>query len=482
MSHRAKSPEKSKSKYSTPIGSEAKKRQKQSDPGDWSPVTHFSSHSHKKKSSAKTKTSKERTRARDQLLDPADPFPSFNFLEDKQEEEEEITIIQEAEGEEIEQQVNTPEDLEEARQDIALQQVEALLGDRFREDKTPKFKMADPSLKPTPFSGDKTGQTPSTFLTKFLAYTDLNKITDEKSKIMHFHLLLTGSAATWFELVTDNEKESWEGVETAFKKRYITGNAFATETEFFERKQRKEETVAHYCDDVLRMGIMLGRSPPEIRSKIIQGLRPTHRRFVLSTGKTDLADLVEQAKLAETLCAAERGEDLTQSFSALNMMSGTSQNPHRANNERRQVCFDDKDLPRDRYTTANQSRWDRNLIPRNQEGRNNNPNEGRYGPPRQMYQGDRQGYNNRYTNAYGSPAGRLGRGGYNNGGGRGAGNFYQGGPNRGDYGGGRHEPNFQRGQTVHCPRCAHHGTPVNGCPGPSRWHLPPNNQSFGFAI
>ena len=67
-----------------------------------------------------------------------------------------------------------------------------------------------------------------TFLNEFKSYATLHKIDeneDQSRKIAAFHLHLAGPALTWYSSLDDEQTDTWEHLEAAFKARYTLDNA-----------------------------------------------------------------------------------------------------------------------------------------------------------------------------------------------------------------------------------------------------------------
>jgi len=155
-------------------------------------------------------------------------------------------------------------------------------------------------LKPSVFRGLITDNA-FTFIDKFLSYCVLNNIQDDVKKIRTFSLFLSGAAFDWFQLLGSDSKQSWQAVEKEFRSRYASKDDFALTTAFHARHQLQNESVQTFIDEIMSMGLRLGKKDLDCMSQILQGLKPSHRRFCLSRGYDSLRSLIEAARLSETL-------------------------------------------------------------------------------------------------------------------------------------------------------------------------------------
>ena len=137
-----------------------------------------------------------------------------------------------------------------------------------------------------------------TYLENWIRYKNLNAERQQRL----FLLLFRAQAASWFESLDDNQKDTFEHLQTAFRTRYFPNHLsrWQTMSDMWTRKQTKSETVDEYVTALMKMGRIANVEDRDVqRYAIIKGLLPDIRRHVLQQNTKDLAAVIAAAKVAE---------------------------------------------------------------------------------------------------------------------------------------------------------------------------------------
>ena len=140
-------------------------------------------------------------------------------------------------------------------------------------------------------------------------------------KMAYFRVLLTGSAATWYDSLSGEPVANWNNLKAAFKARYLTPGfmKFKSANDLFNSKQGSA-TIDDFVADMQRLGRQVGAPEDMLRYAILNGLRQDIRQYVTSQQPTDLNALLEAARVAE-MCFPTQSTDPNAALTAqLNVM------------------------------------------------------------------------------------------------------------------------------------------------------------------
>ena len=138
---------------------------------------------------------------------------------------------------------------------------------------------------------------------KFIAYChhagiDIN---DDEAMLENFMLSINGSAETWFMLLPQDQRETFDQLQNAFLKRYDSPqNNYSELDTFYSRKQQPGEAVATYIDEMMNFGAKLHINISDIIATIKRGLLDHIRMQVMMTNTENPQDLLQKATLAES--------------------------------------------------------------------------------------------------------------------------------------------------------------------------------------
>ena len=137
-----------------------------------------------------------------------------------------------------------------------------------------------------------------TYLENWIRYKNLNAVSQQRL----FPLLFRAQAASWFESLDDNQKDTFEHLQAAFRTRYFPNDLsrWQTMSDMWTRKQTKSETVDEYVTALMKMARIANVEDRDVqRFAIIKGLLPDIRRHVLQQNPEELAAVIAAAKVAE---------------------------------------------------------------------------------------------------------------------------------------------------------------------------------------
>ena len=157
------------------------------------------------------------------------------------------------------------------------------------------------NMKPPKFCG--TAQENGWYwLNKFVAYCHRAGIdaADDDTMIENFMLSISGSAETWFMLLPDDQRDTFDHLQEAFLRRYDNPqNNFSEADTFYSRKQQLGESVAVYIDEMMNLGAKLHIGVNEMVATIKRGLLDPIKMHVMTRGVEQPYELIQQATLAE---------------------------------------------------------------------------------------------------------------------------------------------------------------------------------------
>ena len=112
-------------------------------------------------------------------------------------------------------------------------------------------------------------------------------------------MFLDGPAFVWAGTLANDA--DWAQLRESFATRFINDPTlqYCFRQEFDSRMQGTHESVELYVNDIRRLGAKLNKPDGELRDKLMRGLLPVYRAFVLSQQPATANEVEEKAKIAE---------------------------------------------------------------------------------------------------------------------------------------------------------------------------------------
>jgi len=156
--------------------------------------------------------------------------------------------------------------------------------------------MAD--INPPSFGGT-TAEDAESWLRHFSNYCDFKSHLSAKILAL-FKVLMTGSAATWLDSLSDDIKNDWGVMRDCFLTRYTTPEFlnYKNAHELFNSKQGIKSVNDFYAN-MQRIAKRVGADDTMLRFAVLNGLRPEIANFVTQKQPSDLENLLETARLGE---------------------------------------------------------------------------------------------------------------------------------------------------------------------------------------
>ena len=162
----------------------------------------------------------------------------------------------------------------------------------------PAVIMQDARLAPPKFS--VTGRENGWFwLRKFEAYCNRQNIA-ANDRLEAVIVMISGPCENWFMLLPDNQKDTYDHLRAAFLARYENNNDVIDRDLFYTKKQKPNESVTTYINDMMSLGNKLHIDANNMIATIKRGLLEPIKVHVLSHDVNDIQTLLQQALLAET--------------------------------------------------------------------------------------------------------------------------------------------------------------------------------------
>jgi len=261
------------------------------------------------------------------------------------------------------------------------------------------------NISPSNFKGSTTDNAQD-WLRHFENYCVYKAYDEAKTKAL-FRVVLTDSAAVWYDSLATDVTDDWTALKNAFKARYTTPEfmRYKHANDLFNSKQG-DSSVDDYCANMQRLAKQVGADDTMLRFAVINGLRPDIRNHVTRCQPITWKDLVDNAKVGEMCVPVPTITDTAVSvqleliqdqLKQLATLKGSGQlsapinplsNRRSASQSPRRVRFDDRseggDRPMQRY---NDYRTTDNRIPDNCPQRANEryDDHGRNGERRPLY-------------------------------------------------------------------------------------------------
>ena len=114
-------------------------------------------------------------------------------------------------------------------------------------------------------------------------------------------LLLSGSAADWYEALSTDDKSSMANFEKAFRQTYLISDqhVWRSGIQLFETPQKPSESVDSYLARLRRIARNVNISDELMQSILLHGIRLSTRSVVLMQGVKDLQTTIKNIRLAE---------------------------------------------------------------------------------------------------------------------------------------------------------------------------------------
>ena len=129
----------------------------------------------------------------------------------------------------------------------------------------------------------------------------LNEV-DDCNLINEFKLLIAGSYQNWFYLLRADHKDTFVHLRLHSLHEYVTpANNFVDLQLFQSKKQKLDESVLSYINDMIAMGNKLQLPIENIIIAFQAGILPDLRVQVMIPNVAGITDLTQSAQLAEML-------------------------------------------------------------------------------------------------------------------------------------------------------------------------------------
>ena len=157
----------------------------------------------------------------------------------------------------------------------------------------------DSYLAPTVFHG-RPDEDAESWLLAFLKYAAFKNMTAE-NKAAFLPVLLKSAAADWFDMLGDEDKSTWDRLESKFKERFHDSDLLKWKkaTLLWARDQLPSETIDSYFTALQKIAKSAGVADDILRYAMMRGMRKDLRPHVIQSGATTLAELVSAARVAE---------------------------------------------------------------------------------------------------------------------------------------------------------------------------------------
>lgn len=161
----------------------------------------------------------------------------------------------------------------------------------------PTFAAADSIPGPGAFDGRSDGLD---WLRKFELWSRCRQFSDD-TMLAAIQLYFVDAAATWSNVLDDDQKDSWTHFRAAFVERFVVDkrNALQRTGQLWTIQQRDGEPVVEYVDRVRAIGRDCNASDDLLLSSAVNGMRSSLRRRVIHKNPTDLHALLDVSTAAE---------------------------------------------------------------------------------------------------------------------------------------------------------------------------------------
>ena len=166
----------------------------------------------------------------------------------------------------------------------------------------------DSNISPTNLKGVATENAPD-WLRRFENCCEYKGYDETKKKTL-FKVVLTDSAAVWYDSLPTATTNSWAQISEVFKSRYTTPEfmRYQHANDLFNTKQG-QSSVDDYCAKMQRLAKDVGADNTMLRFAVINELRADIRNHVTRTQPTDWQGLVDSARVGEMCVPVPSAQD-----------------------------------------------------------------------------------------------------------------------------------------------------------------------------
>ena len=118
-----------------------------------------------------------------------------------------------------------------------------------------------------------------------------------------FPLYLRDNATLWYDAVPEETQKNLNNIKKSFLDRFVQ-NSISNWKEndmFFNKKQTEGQSVEDFSEEVHRLAHNINKKENDIKDVIIRGLLPPIRQFVLTRTHKTLKEVIESARMAQSL-------------------------------------------------------------------------------------------------------------------------------------------------------------------------------------
>ena len=126
-------------------------------------------------------------------------------------------------------------------------------------------------------------------------------------RLESFILLISGPCENWYMMLPHADRANYANLRAAFLDRFVNNNNIAECDLFYSKKQKQNEPVSTYIDNMMSLGNKLRLDANSIIATIKCGLLEPIKIHVMSHNVNDAQALIQQAELAETYLVKPHG-------------------------------------------------------------------------------------------------------------------------------------------------------------------------------
>jgi len=163
--------------------------------------------------------------------------------------------------------------------------------------------MASPTRDAMPGPGQFNGgisDNGQSWLAKFELWSQYKGVNNQR-KLAAMPLLLQQNAATWFQILPADRKDTFDNLRAAFVERYGQNQLapWQRATRVWCMEQRPTEPVQDFVASIVQAANEAGLTDEQRLQAVIKGLRPSIRQYVLRQQPANIEELLAAAILAE---------------------------------------------------------------------------------------------------------------------------------------------------------------------------------------
>ena len=155
------------------------------------------------------------------------------------------------------------------------------------------------TIAPTQFNGSA-AEDAQQWLRHFNNYCSY-KGYEQAKQLALFKVLMTGSAATWLDALSNATVGTWDALKDAFLQRYLTPEFmhFKSARLIFNTKMGESESVDDYVSKMQQLARSIQADEKMVRFAVLNGLRPHIANFVAQRQPSSMTELLDAARIAE---------------------------------------------------------------------------------------------------------------------------------------------------------------------------------------